>query len=85
MPGAGCARPKLLSLGRRAPVLLSGGRLCVENTTDISLWVNADGMAGYGGGGGGGGGDPHALAVRAGEDAEKVEALAWVKHSLSYW
>ena len=27
--------------------MLSGGRLCTENTTDISLWVNADGYAGY--------------------------------------
>ena len=29
------------------PLLMSGGRLCVEGTADISLWVNADGMAGW--------------------------------------
>ena len=46
--GAGCARPRLLSLGPGKPLLLSGGRLCVENTTDLSLWVNEDGMGGYG-------------------------------------
>ena len=48
MPGAGCVRPKLLSLGKGKPLLLSGGRLCVENTTDLSVWINFDGMAGYG-------------------------------------
>eukprot|EP01047_Picozoa_sp_COSAG01_P051238 COSAG01_NODE_5262_length_4376_cov_8.338321_2_plen_136_part_00 len=26
--------------------ILSGARLCVEHTDDISIWVNADGMAG---------------------------------------
>ena len=45
MHGAGCVRPKLLSLGPSAPVLLSGGRLCVENTTDVDVWVSEDGMA----------------------------------------
>ena len=45
MHDAGCVRPKLLSLGPSAPVLLSGGRLCVENTTDIDVWVSEDGMA----------------------------------------
>jgi hypothetical protein len=44
--GAGCVRPKLLSLGANAPLLMSGGRLCVENTTDISLWVNPSGTVG---------------------------------------
>eukprot|EP01050_Picozoa_sp_SAG11_P011992 SAG11_NODE_1306_length_5245_cov_6.023513_5_plen_70_part_00 len=27
------------------PLLMSGGRLCVENTTGIFLWVNRDAMA----------------------------------------
>eukprot|EP01052_Picozoa_sp_SAG31_P036740 SAG31_NODE_4630_length_3085_cov_2.376758_2_plen_203_part_00 len=38
IPGAGCARPRLLSLGIGKPLLLSGGRLCVENTTDL-VWL----------------------------------------------
>jgi len=37
--GAGCARPRSLSLPS-GPLLLSGGRLCVEGTKDVSLWVN---------------------------------------------
>ena len=63
--GAGCARPRLLSLGKAgkaAPLLLSGGRLCTENTTDLSLWVNADGHGGYGAGGGGGAWVKHSLS-----------------------
>ena len=51
MNGTGCARPRLLKLsGGATPLLLSGGRLCVENTKDLSLWVNADGLAGLHGG-----------------------------------
>eukprot|EP01043_Picozoa_sp_COSAG02_P063037 COSAG02_NODE_8836_length_2426_cov_2.305544_2_plen_435_part_00 len=49
--GAGCARPRLLSLGTAKPVLMSGGRLCVENTTDLSLWVNPIGLVKSGSGG----------------------------------
>ena len=45
IPGAGCARPRLLKLAG-GPLILSGGRLCVEDTDDISIWVNEDGMAG---------------------------------------
>ena len=60
--GAGCARPRLLSLGKAAPLLLSGGRLCTENTTDLSLWVNADGHGGYGAGGGAGAWVKHSLS-----------------------
>eukprot|EP01052_Picozoa_sp_SAG31_P041686 SAG31_NODE_6389_length_2035_cov_1.978306_1_plen_233_part_10 len=41
--GAGCARPRLLKL-RGGPLVLSGGRLCVEDTDDISIWLNHDGM-----------------------------------------
>ena len=48
--GAGCARPKLLKLAG-GPLVLSGGRLCIENTDDISIWVNEDGMAGAATGG----------------------------------
>lgn len=51
MEGTGCARPKLLRLSD-GPLLLSGGRLCVENTTGIFLWVNDDGLAGLHGGDG---------------------------------
>ena len=49
--GAGCARPRLLSLGATKPILMSGGRLCVENTTDLSLWVNPAGVVKPGSGG----------------------------------
>ena len=35
--GAGCVRPKLLTLSGGA-VLLSGGRECYANRTDVSLW-----------------------------------------------
>ena len=45
MPGAGCVWPRLLKLDS-GPLILSGARLCVEHTDDISIWVNADGMAG---------------------------------------
>ena len=50
IPGAGCARPRLLKLAG-GPLILSGGRLCVEKTDDISIWVNKDGMAGAATGG----------------------------------
>lgn len=40
--GAGCARPRSLAL-QAGPLLLSGGRLCVEGTKDVSLWVNWQG------------------------------------------
>ena len=36
--GAGCVRPKLLTLSGGA-VLLSGGRECYANRTDVSLWA----------------------------------------------
>jgi hypothetical protein len=44
MPGLGCVRPKLLLLDD-GPLLLAGGRLCVENTKDVLLWISADGSA----------------------------------------
>ena len=31
--GTGCARPRLLSLGVGKPLIMSGGRMCVENMT----------------------------------------------------
>jgi hypothetical protein len=43
--GAGCARPRLKSLAT-GPLLMTGGRLCVENKTGLFLWVNEDGMGG---------------------------------------
>lgn len=74
--GAGCARPRLRLLEPDGPLLLSGGRLCVENTTGLFLWVNENGLAGLHGdsgltaadGGGGSGVNPD-----------------WQRHSLSYW
>jgi hypothetical protein len=56
MHGMGCVKPRLLALGawdgfstvgRKGPIVLSGGRNCLHNVTDIFLWFNADGMAGY--------------------------------------
>lgn len=44
MQGLGCVRPKLLLLDDGA-LLLAGGRMCVEQTKDILLWVSADGSA----------------------------------------
>ena len=38
---AGCARPRLLRLGRRG-ALLSGGRMRNANTSDVLLWHNGD-------------------------------------------
>ena len=35
--GTGCARPRLLSLGVGKPLLMSGGRMCVENMTGTEL------------------------------------------------
>ena len=53
MQGMGCVKPRLLTLGANestpGPVLLSGGRLCVENKTDVRLWFSPDGMAGMDG------------------------------------
>ena len=37
IPGAGCARPRLLKLAGDGPLVLSGGRLCVEHTDDIGI------------------------------------------------
>jgi hypothetical protein len=44
IPGTGCARPRLLSLGVGRPVLMSGGRRCVANETGLYLWINPSGM-----------------------------------------
>ena len=43
--GAGCARPRLKRLVA-GPLLLTGGRVCVENHTGLFLWLNRDGMGG---------------------------------------
>ena len=60
IPGAGCARPRLLHLGADgrggvapAPLLLTGGRLrdAAHGGWDVLLWVNEDGLghvAGWG-------------------------------------
>jgi hypothetical protein len=45
MLGTGCARPRLKRLDGGA-LLLTGGRLCVENMTGVFLWLNSDGMGG---------------------------------------
>ena len=36
--GAGCARPKLLLLEPAGPLILSGGRICMEKTSDMFIW-----------------------------------------------
>ena len=41
--GAGCARPRLKRLAS-GPLLMTGGRLCVENRTGLFLWLSVDGM-----------------------------------------
>ena len=43
--GAGCVRPHLLSFGSAGGLVLSGGRICVENRTGLYIWHNRDGMA----------------------------------------
>jgi hypothetical protein len=48
MDGAGCVRPKLKLLPS-GPLLLTGGRLCVEESQGVYLWLNEDGMGGIGG------------------------------------
>jgi hypothetical protein len=48
MEGAGCVRPKLKLLAS-GPLLLTGGRLCVEDAQGVYLWVNEDGMGGIAG------------------------------------
>ena len=72
--GTGCARPRLLAT-EMGPLLMSGGRLCVEDTADISLWLNADGMAGW-------------SSTADGADGSGIhgssDPLQWVKHSISY-
>jgi hypothetical protein len=50
MTGAGCVWPRLLKLDS-GPLIMSGARLCVENSSDVFIWVNADGMAGKSTGG----------------------------------
>eukprot|EP01045_Picozoa_sp_COSAG04_P023561 COSAG04_NODE_2819_length_3535_cov_6.638242_1_plen_764_part_00 len=42
--GTGCARPRLLSLGVGKPLLISGGRMCVENVSSLFVWVNPTGL-----------------------------------------
>ena len=46
MPGTGCARPRLLQLGRGyAPLLMSGGRMKNNGSDDNLLWVDWTGAA----------------------------------------
>ena len=49
--GAGCVRPHLLSFGGLAGggLVLSGGRICVENMTGLFIWHNPDGLADHAG------------------------------------
>ena len=39
--GAGCVLPRLHNLPS-GPLILTGGRLCVEGITGLFLWINAD-------------------------------------------
>jgi hypothetical protein len=77
--GAGCARPKVKRLPA-GPMLLTGGRLCVENMTGIFLWVNGDGMAGYTSA-------PTALPAteraEGGDASSSVASDGWVRHSIT--
>jgi hypothetical protein len=68
--GAGCARPRLKRLAT-GPLLLTGGRVCVENITGLYLWLNQDGM----------GGKPR----RVGAPVAEVGAASagWSRHSIS--
>lgn len=43
LAGTGCARPRLLSLGKAKPMILSGGRLCTEHMTGLFMWLNLAG------------------------------------------
>merc|ERR1712232_294968 len=43
MYGLGCADPQQLRVGNS--LVLSGGRMMNNGTSDVLLWVNADGMA----------------------------------------
>jgi hypothetical protein len=43
LEGTGCARPRLLSLGKGKPMVLSGGRLCTEHMTGLFIWLNLAG------------------------------------------
>ena len=44
IPGTGCARPRLLSLGADRPMLMSGGRMCWANETGLFVWLNPSGL-----------------------------------------
>jgi len=44
IPGTGCARPRLLSLGVGKPMLMSGGRMCSSNMTGLFVWLNRLGL-----------------------------------------
>lgn len=93
MEGTGCARPRLKRLpgdegSSSGPLLLTGGRLCVENKTGIFLWVNNDGMAGYlssagSGLGSGSGSGAAAAASKIAGGMSMVPASTWERHSIT--
>lgn len=91
MEGTGCARPRLKRLpgdegSSSGPLLLTGGRLCVENKTGIFLWVNNDGMAGYlssAGSGLGSGSGAAAAASKIAGGMSMVPASTWERHSIT--
>jgi hypothetical protein len=71
--GAGCVRPRLLVLPKSAglrngAVLLSGGRLCVQNKTDVLLWTHGFAWSEY----------------RSVQDLAGAMHGGWQPHSLSY-
>eukprot|EP01050_Picozoa_sp_SAG11_P011838 SAG11_NODE_1281_length_5311_cov_4.192441_4_plen_371_part_00 len=47
LKGAGCARPRIKRFSS-GPLLMTGGRMCVENMTGLFAWLNLDGMGGFG-------------------------------------
>jgi hypothetical protein len=44
--GAGCCRPRLISFPG-GPLVIAGGRMCVNGTQGLFLWISSDGMGAY--------------------------------------
>lgn len=84
-------RPHLLSFGARG-LVLSGGRLCVENITGLFLWLSADGMAGATSAAERNLARDHLEAVDEansghipGQGKAKGAAAVWQRYSISYY
>ena len=83
-------RPHLLSFEGNG-LVLSGGRLCVENMTGLFVWFNSDGMAGFvrsegaADGGEGTRGDFGAASAAVEAAPPETQSDVWQRHSISYW